>query len=299
MLRCAQYRRISAISSSSPGSSTASGASWTPGSLRRSRSSVDLPPARNSRSRSSTTQCAAPTIAASASRSVADSADGRNLHLLELEFGGRRVLDAEGLFQQGADPVGQRLGGLRVAPRVPLHRGQKRGLLLIRTSHALQYYRCCQSVTTTSPDIGDRILDAAASCVAAYGVDRVTLAEIARRARVSRPTVYRRWPDTRSILAALLTARITDVLHEVPSRGVGREPLVAADRRRGRTHPARRRDHRRCCTRPPNWRWSTSPNAWAPASRSSSTPSPRSSRRHRTRAACAPAIRASSPRCAC
>ena len=77
-----------------------------------------------------------------------------------------------------------------------------------------------------SPDIGDRILDAAASCVAAYGVDRVTLAEIARRAGVSRPTVYRRWPDTRSILAALLTARITDVLHEAPSRGVGREPLV-------------------------------------------------------------------------
>ncbi len=76
------------------------------------------------------------------------------------------------------------------------------------------------------PDIGDRILDAAAGCVAAYGVDRVTLAEIARRARVSRPTVYRRWPDTRSILAALLTARITDVLREVPSRGVGREPLV-------------------------------------------------------------------------
>ena len=76
------------------------------------------------------------------------------------------------------------------------------------------------------PDIGDRILDAAAGCVVAYGVDRVTLAEIARRARVSRPTVYRRWPDTRSILAALLTARITDVLREVPSRGVGREPLV-------------------------------------------------------------------------
>ena len=47
--------------------------------------------------------------------------------------------------------------------------------------------------------LGDRILDAAASCVLAYGIDRVTLAEIARRAGVSRPTVYRRFPDTRSI----------------------------------------------------------------------------------------------------
>jgi AcrR family transcriptional regulator len=77
-----------------------------------------------------------------------------------------------------------------------------------------------------SPTIGDRVLDAAAYCVIAYGVDRVTLAEIARRARVSRPTVYRRWPDIRSVLAALLTMRITGALDEVPSRGVGREVLV-------------------------------------------------------------------------
>jgi AcrR family transcriptional regulator len=76
------------------------------------------------------------------------------------------------------------------------------------------------------PSVVDRVLDAAAGCVLAYGVDRVTLAEIARRAGVSRPTVYRRFPDTRSILAALLTLRITYALDDVPSRGVGREPLV-------------------------------------------------------------------------
>jgi AcrR family transcriptional regulator len=78
-----------------------------------------------------------------------------------------------------------------------------------------------------SPLVSDRILDAAASCVLAYGVERVTLAEIARRAGVSRPTVYRRFPDTRSILAALLTVRITRALDDVPSRGVGREHVVA------------------------------------------------------------------------
>ena len=77
-----------------------------------------------------------------------------------------------------------------------------------------------------SSTIGDRILDAAAHCVMAYGVERVTLAEIARRARVSRPTVYRRWPDTRSILAALLTSRIVGVLDDVVSQEVGREALV-------------------------------------------------------------------------
>jgi AcrR family transcriptional regulator len=77
-----------------------------------------------------------------------------------------------------------------------------------------------------STDVGDRILDAAASCVVAYGIDRVTLAEIARRAGVSRPTIYRRWPDTQALLAALLTARIVGVLRDVPSRGDGREALV-------------------------------------------------------------------------
>jgi len=77
-----------------------------------------------------------------------------------------------------------------------------------------------------SASVEDRILAAAADCVLAFGVDRVTLAEIARRATVSRPTVYRRFPDTRSILAALLTARIAHALDAVPSAGVGRALLV-------------------------------------------------------------------------
>ena len=77
-----------------------------------------------------------------------------------------------------------------------------------------------------SVDVGDRILTAAGSCVRDFGVQRVTLAEIARRAGVSRPTVYRRWPDTATILAALLTDRITGAWREVPFRGPGREALV-------------------------------------------------------------------------
>jgi AcrR family transcriptional regulator len=77
-----------------------------------------------------------------------------------------------------------------------------------------------------SVDVGDRILAAAASCVGDFGVERVTLAEIARRAGVSRPTVYRRWPDTRAILASLLTDRITGAWREAPSGSTGREALV-------------------------------------------------------------------------
>lgn len=75
-------------------------------------------------------------------------------------------------------------------------------------------------------DTGERILAAAASCVVDFGVDRVTLAEIARRAGVSRPTVYRRWPDTPSIVAALLTRHITEVMRDAPLLGDDRESLV-------------------------------------------------------------------------
>lgn len=83
------------------------------------------------------------------------------------------------------------------------------------------------SIRKDSPrSVEERILDAAAECVVAYGVNRVTLAEIARRARVSRPTIYRRWRDTDAVLAALLTARIAGVLDAVPGNAVGREPLV-------------------------------------------------------------------------
>jgi AcrR family transcriptional regulator len=59
-----------------------------------------------------------------------------------------------------------------------------------------------------------------------FGVDRVTLAEIARRAGVSRPTVYRRWPDTPSIVAALLTRHVTEVMREAPLLGEDRDSLV-------------------------------------------------------------------------
>ena len=82
------------------------------------------------------------------------------------------------------------------------------------------------SISNAPVEIADRILAAAASCVIDFGVERVTLAEIARRARVSRPTVYRRWPDTRSVLAALLTSHITAALDDVPMLGSGRAALV-------------------------------------------------------------------------
>jgi AcrR family transcriptional regulator len=49
------------------------------------------------------------------------------------------------------------------------------------------------------------MLDAARTCVLAVGVRRTTLTDIARRAGVSRMTIYRRWPDVRSLVGDLMT----------------------------------------------------------------------------------------------
>ncbi|MFH9404172.1 TetR/AcrR family transcriptional regulator [Streptomyces sp. NPDC017638] len=57
----------------------------------------------------------------------------------------------------------------------------------------------------------DSVLDAARDCVLAVGVRRTTLADVARRAGVSRMTLYRRWPDLRSLVGDLMTREWIDV----------------------------------------------------------------------------------------
>lgn len=49
------------------------------------------------------------------------------------------------------------------------------------------------------------MLDAVRDCVLAVGVRRTTLTDVARRAGVSRMTLYRRWPDVRTLVGDLMT----------------------------------------------------------------------------------------------
>lgn len=51
----------------------------------------------------------------------------------------------------------------------------------------------------------DAYLDAARACILDVGWRRTTLTEVARRAGVSRMTIYRRWPDMPRLLADLMT----------------------------------------------------------------------------------------------
>ncbi|WP_459549723.1 TetR/AcrR family transcriptional regulator [Nocardia sp. X0981] len=72
------------------------------------------------------------------------------------------------------------------------------------------------------------ILDAARECVAEFGVRRTTLTEVARRAGVSRPTVYRRWPDSRALIAELLVRELRGIITAaMPGSGPARARLIA------------------------------------------------------------------------
>jgi len=56
------------------------------------------------------------------------------------------------------------------------------------------------------------LLDAAHACVMAVGMRRTTLTDVARRAGVSRMTVYRRFPDVTALLQSLMTREFLAVL---------------------------------------------------------------------------------------
>lgn len=58
----------------------------------------------------------------------------------------------------------------------------------------------------------DAVLDAARDCVLAVGVRRTTLTDVARRAGVSRMTIYRRWPDVQTLVADLMTREWASVV---------------------------------------------------------------------------------------
>ena len=70
------------------------------------------------------------------------------------------------------------------------------------------------------------ILDAALEEVLAHGIRRTTASEIARRARISRQTLYRYWPDVQTLLAALVTRELFAV---VPRGGAASSLVDFAD----------------------------------------------------------------------
>jgi AcrR family transcriptional regulator len=85
-----------------------------------------------------------------------------------------------------------------------------------------------KDLTPAAPAVApdDRYLDAARDAILAVGWSRTTLTDIARRAGVSRMTLYRRWPDTKTMLADLMTREWGRVVDEaVHSLDPAADPL--------------------------------------------------------------------------
>jgi AcrR family transcriptional regulator len=78
----------------------------------------------------------------------------------------------------------------------------------------------------------DQILDAALATVLDFGIRRATVSEVARRAELSRMTVYRRYPDGAQLIRALMTREFGRLLagarDEVASAATGRDRVVRA-----------------------------------------------------------------------
>jgi AcrR family transcriptional regulator len=77
--------------------------------------------------------------------------------------------------------------------------------------------------TEVRPSTEDLALDAAREAILAVGWSRTTLTDIARRAGLSRMTLYRRWPEMNALLADLMT-REWDLLVTLPT---GTDPRAA------------------------------------------------------------------------
>lgn len=71
-----------------------------------------------------------------------------------------------------------------------------------------------------------RILDAADALIRRRGVHGVTVAELARRADLSRPTVYRSWDDADDVVRSALLRRVAGILGTFPEPARTRSGLV-------------------------------------------------------------------------
>jgi AcrR family transcriptional regulator len=76
----------------------------------------------------------------------------------------------------------------------------------------------------------DHYLDAARACILATGWTRTTLTDVARRAGVSRMTIYRTWPDMQTLHADLMTREWGGVVAEVAGAATETAPLERLSR---------------------------------------------------------------------
>lgn len=81
-------------------------------------------------------------------------------------------------------------------------------------------------------DIGERILDAAVEAASVHGIGRMSVADVAARAGLSRPTVYKRYPSKDALVAAAVRREAMRVVDATRLAAAGiedpRDALTAA-----------------------------------------------------------------------
>lgn len=77
-----------------------------------------------------------------------------------------------------------------------------------------------------TPSNDPALLDAARAAILAVGWKRTTLTDVARRAGVSRMTIYRRWPDMQTLLADLMTREWSGVVEDPADPGLADQASV-------------------------------------------------------------------------
>ncbi|CAH0170453.1 MULTISPECIES: TetR/AcrR family transcriptional regulator [unclassified Microbacterium] len=76
-------------------------------------------------------------------------------------------------------------------------------------------------------DADAHILERASDLIASRGTARLTIAELAREARVSRPTIYRRWASADEVVRAALLRQTMTVIRRLEPEVSTRERLVS------------------------------------------------------------------------
>jgi AcrR family transcriptional regulator len=75
-----------------------------------------------------------------------------------------------------------------------------------------------RSTTSLPPDTDDartHLVDAALACFDRFGIDRTTMDDIAREAKVSRPMIYRYFTDRDSLIMSVIISRARILIDEV------------------------------------------------------------------------------------
>src|SRR5215471_114441 len=76
-------------------------------------------------------------------------------------------------------------------------------------------------------ELGERILDAAVEAASIHGITRLSVADVAKRAGLSRPTLYKRYPSKQALVSAAVVREAARVIQAV------QEAVDAVDRREG------------------------------------------------------------------